>query len=256
MATKIRMLTEASLNYLKQNIKSHIELYQNGDLTWLKDYFLDKQNTFESKINDANIELKIPVGEDKKEFDAYNAELLYKNYPDITPALAADERLWASLCNGLYFDYMRNRWPAYAVQTGQTEENIILQRYFFAGALRKSQERNGLSRLWLCARMTFDSDLKDQYSLTKIMLSNTNFPFYLLGHGFGGNRAIVRGTLKAIQRLKNEAKLDISSMPLKEFARRLNLIGGASVLDNYPEEWFIEEGYKFMSNYVENNNKK
>ena len=204
-----------------------------------------------SVIEDTGVTLKV----DKPhsiEYDAYNAQLLFEGYPGITPAIAADERIWATLCHSQHYEYMLKRWPIEPdVAHHQTEKGIIEQRYFFGYGPRKSQERNGLSRLWLSAALTHDPERQDPYELTKVFLQDTNFIMYMFGHTFGSNRNIVQGTMEAILQLQQERGEKISAKPLTSFTRKLNLVSGVTMLDRYSREEICEMAKKHISDFID-----
>ena len=190
----------------------------------------------QSVIEDSGVTLRIDKPH-STEYDAYNAQLLFEGYPNLTPAMAADERLWATLCHNQHYEYMLKRWPIEPdLAHHQTERGIIEQRYFFGQGVRKSQERNGLSRLWLSAALTHDPNREDPFELTKIFLQDTNFIMYMFGHTFGSNKKIVQGTMEAILQIQLERGEKISAKPLTSFTKKLNLLSGVTMLDNHSQD--------------------
>lgn len=243
---KLRLLNNSVLHELKREIHSNIPLYQSEDTSWLSPFFV-KKNTFESIIDDTDVELLLPNVEDRKQYDGINAARIHSSFNSITPAIATDERLWATLCHTKFLSFMKARWPVSVVQKNQTLDGIIQQRYFFYRSdPRKSQERNGLARLWLSADMTFDPNRNNPYELTEVMLQNTNFVFHLFGRKFSSNKDILQGTLEAILMLEKEFGRAVSKTPITEYGRRLNLIGGASSLDLWDKEDATRDAYDFM----------
>ena len=239
---KIRILNVSALRSLKQDINRNLNKYKGDSRDWLNDFFADKRNTQLSPIDDPQIDLSI-----QKE-DYENARLLYEGYPSITPAMASDERLWASLCHNQHYDYMHARWPVEIKRKDQTEIGLVTQRYFFYTGLKKSQERNGLSRLWLSAAYTHDERRADEYELTKVFLQNTNFIFHMFGRDCGSSKNIIRGTMDAINRIQQETGVTVVSTPVKELFRTFNLMGGASMLDMLSEEEVKDFAYSFILN--------
>ena len=234
--SKIRVLNSGAMRKLKGDIRKNIDLYKSGSHEWLDELFANKRNTTLSVIDDVDLTLKVDKIHDI-EYDAYNAQLLFEAYPAITPAIAAEERIWVTLCHKQFYDYMLKRWPILPDEAHhQTEQGIIEQRYFFKQGPRKSQERNGLSRLWLSAALTHDPGRDDPYELTKIFLQDTNFIMYMFGHTFGSNRNIVQGTMEAILNLQLELGRKIPAKPLKSFTGKLNLLSGVTMLDQYTKQ--------------------
>lgn len=248
---KIRLLRDNALNALKMQRESNIPKYKDDSREWLDEIFADKSKTFISKIEDPQITLIAEDGHSTKH-DADNAIRLFQAYrPFITPVMAAEERLWASLCHNQYYEYMLKRWPIEVKAKNQTEEGIIKERYFFGKGPRKSQERNGLARLWLSAAMTYDESRSDPFELTKVLLQNTNFTWYLFGHQYGSNKKLVQGTTQAILNLQQMLGTPITKRPLTEFARYLNLLSGATALDSYSMDEFRQMAEDHMLPYIE-----
>lgn len=249
--SKIRVLNSGAMLSLKNQIPHNIEQYKSGSHEWLDEIFANKRNTMVSVIEDTGITLKVDELH-SIEYDAHNAQLLYEGYPGITPAIAADERIWVTLCHNQHYEYMLKRWPIEPdIAHHQTEQGIIEQRYFFGHGLRKSQERNGLSRLWLSAALTHDVERQDPYELTKIFLQDTNFIMYMFGHTFGSNRNIVQGTMEAILQIQIERGEKLSAKPLTSFTRKLNLISGVTMLDRYSRQEIRNMAEEHIRAYLE-----
>lgn len=247
---KIRLLRPNALMSLKTHAATNVFKYKSGSHDWLDEIFSDKSQTFMSKIDDPQITLVTDAGH-STENDAENAKRLYLAYkPFITPVMAADERLWASLCHNQYYDYMMKRWPIETLAKNQSEEGIIRERYFFGKGPRKSQERNGLARLWLSAAMTYDETRLDPFELTKVLLQNMNFTWYLFGHQYGSNKSLIQGTAQAISDLQQAFGVPVTKTPLTEFARYLNLLSGATALDSYSMDEFRQMAADHMLPYI------
>lgn len=248
---KIRLLRDNTLIALKMHRVNNVPKYKDGSHEWIDEIFEDKSKVFISRIEDPQITL-ITEGGHSTTHDAENAIKLFQAYqPFITPVMAAEERLWASLCHNQYYDYMLHRWPIEVKAVNQTEEGIIKKRYFFEQGPRKSQERNGLARLWLSAAMTYDESRLDPFELTKVLLQNTNFTWYLFGHQYGSNKNLVQGTTQAIHNLQQTFGATITKKPLTEFARYLNLLSGATALDRYSMDEFRQMAEDHMLPFIE-----
>lgn len=244
---KLRLFNDSVLRLLKRDIHNNIPKYQGDDDSWVEQYFPNKRDTFASTIEDTNVDLLLPPLDDRKKYDGENAKRIHQAFPSITPDIATDERLWATLCHRKFYSFMKARWPAVVIQKQQTEDNIVLQRYFFLRSTpRKSQEKNGLARLWLSAEMTYDSTRNDPYELTSIMLQNTNYVFHLFGRNFSSNRDILQGTLEAIMEIQKKTGKNVTSQTIREYGRRLNLIGGVSSLDIWSKYEATRTAYDFM----------
>ena len=247
---KIRLLRDSALIALKKACESNVSAYQSDSREWIDEIFADKSQTFQSRIEDPQITL-ITEGGHSPAHDAENAQRLFLAYqPFITPVMATEERLWASLCHRQYYDYMHQRWPIEGRAKNQTEAGIIKKRYFFEG-VRRGQERNGLARLWLSAALTYDPSRIDPFELTKVLLQNTNFTMFLLGHQYGSNRKLVQGTTQAVLNIQQGLGVTVTKKPLFEFTRYLNLVSGAGALDRFSMEEFCRMAEDYMLPYIE-----
>lgn len=247
---KIRMFRPNALQALKQNAANNVPKYQEGSSDWISEIFEDKTKVFLSKIDDQNVPLIIDGGHSTAN-DAENAKRLFQAYGKyITPVMAAEERLWASLCHNQYYEYMLHRWPVEVRAKNQTEEGIVKSRYFFGHNIRRSQERNGLARLWLCAYMTYDKSRLDPFELTNVLLRNTNFVMYLLGHSYSGNPMLVQGAVQAIANMEQITGREVAATPLKEVARYFNLISGSMALDSCSVAEFCQIAEKKLREHV------
>ncbi len=112
---------------------------------------------------------------------------------------ASDSRLWITLTHRDSWDYMQERWNLKDSDKGTNLNNKILSRWHLAGSPRNALARNGLSRLWWAAELTYapwekEPELEcfrseDPYKYTKIITENKKSQalFDVLDREFGGS---------------------------------------------------------------------
>ena len=162
-----------SLNQYHQNDKD-IKMYF-GDNFQLNKKFLQKANVFSGNVP----ELKKPkenmfssiLGKSNKddsstEFDFDNSVKIYESM-NINRVQACDHRLWAYLCHGPYYNYIKYRFTPnrdgkvfdvskyyeYDDKDKTTVSNYINNR-FFTGVDNRTLRRNGIALLWWAAELT------------------------------------------------------------------------------------------------------
>jgi hypothetical protein len=113
-------------------------------------YTIDSDIQFDEK---SVAKLKAPSGSEL--FEVENCMAVFKAFPNLTPANAADSRLWILLAHTYFLDHARARW---AIPTPDKEAiEFIDLHYFDKGGRRGLERNNAVSRLWwmayLCARV-------------------------------------------------------------------------------------------------------
>jgi hypothetical protein len=138
---------------------------------------IEELSTFESEIQYRSVTLT----DAKATADTKNALKIFEALPGLTPALAADERVWVTLTLGEFWNYSRKRWPIDSARarsggsvavgivgddTGSEEstssiansiaqmksEHNWLTNHFFAAGTRARIRDNAIARLWWLAR--------------------------------------------------------------------------------------------------------
>lgn len=96
------------VDYLTTNIKTlYINYYREKTNKWIYDLF--DYDPFEFFIEVPDFTLT-PIGNKKGETELENCKIIYSKLINISESQASDERLWAGLCNGTFYEYVRQRW--------------------------------------------------------------------------------------------------------------------------------------------------
>ncbi len=234
---KIQVIGADKLTFLKdkQCIEECLNKYQNYPSNdWIEDIcegspFID---TKYQSVNDFTLDMSASKSKAfQTEFE--NVKRVYSNLMFLTDSMAADERLWAGLCLGQFFDYVRYRWDISSVSG-------VLQHYFFSGPKRRALTRNALSRLWWIGRLTYDEKRINKWELTEFVCSHSDHILHFIERNTSNNLHIIRPFLEAVMEARRDG-YDLNTDDVGYLAKYLNLLGGMYVLDFMPEEWIKEK---------------
>lgn len=221
---KLKYLLENKLDVLLANIKSNLE---NGNYIkkeiWIDKYF-NEEFVVDSDIEVSDIQLLIPE-KGGTDTDFKNSKILYTALKNITVEQASDGRLWGYLTHVVFWNYMRNRWPA----DGKNDK-FIKSRYFIRQNSDRSLVRNGLARLWWMAYSTYDNSLDDKFEVTKFLFKDTDLQTGLIERSFSRNKDLTKNILKSLMKYTYANGFPKRSSRRKLW-REINRIGGVKVLD-------------------------
>lgn len=180
----------------------------------------------------APLKLLLPVGSDLKDLE--NAKIVHRAFPNLTPFLAGDRRLWTRLTHVECWAYMRKRWDvANKTFDDDKKQRYVLAHYFVPQAQSRALLRNGIARLWWYAHLTHDATRSDPYELTKELLSLLDIAKEILERNMGRAKYVRTGFLDFLR--QNGDRLGSTSeqkrKSIRRLAKALNLRGGVTLLD-------------------------
>ena len=247
---KVYFLKQKALDTLEKDIAENIEKYQ-GTEQWAESYFISKDMPnyyFDTEIEVPDYQLIIGG----PETDFQNAKILYEAFSQsINPVQASDLRLWAYLAHIKHWDYMNTRWKidapdeedeeaddAQGEEQGEekkTSANKILDRigyrYFFKASRGKAFVRQGISRLFWSAYLTYDSDNENPYEYTEYFFSKQDIFTSITERSYARNKILVLAALKELK-----AHPELGRTEIRLFLAKLNQAGAIKVLD------FLDKG--------------
>ena len=235
MAFDIKIMDSTMLEYLKepQFIQDNLYKFSNFDSNdWIIETcpyspFID---TKYNNLPDIVLDMSAEKGKEyKTEFN--NVKKIYSSLKFLTDSNASDERLWAALCLGPFYQYVQYRWG-----NSLKKENGVLQHFFFERPNRRSLTRNAISRLWWVGRLTYDKNREDPFELTEFVCSKSDNIMHFIERNTSNNINIMRPFLEAIIE-ENKKGADLNTDDYGELSKYLNLLGGMYILDVMPEEW-------------------
>lgn len=178
------------------------------------------------------LELELPDEDGLKDLE--NTKIVFSAFPTLTPLQARDPRLWTRLTHMECWKYMRKRWDV-SRQTGDDakKQRYVLEHYFVRQNQSRMLLRNGIARLWWYGYLTHDPKRADPFELTEVLLSYLDIAQQVLERNMGRAESVRVGFLDFLR--GNMEKLGTSSEQrrrrIREFAKSLNLRGGAMLLD-------------------------
>lgn len=222
---KIQFVSYDNIDLIKSNLKAWTDNFKLDSSKWLEAE-IDGTLFFDARFGEVN-DINLDMSESKAFLtEAKNAQIIYENMKFLSDSQASDERLWAGLCLGPFWNYVKYRWN---IDEKCTKDNIV-QHFFFGYGPRRSLTRNAIARLWWIGRLTYDENRSDPYELTKLVCENADYIMHVLERNTSNNPMIVRAFLSAIIDARNEG-LIINTDVVGALAKYLNLLGGIYILD-------------------------
>ena len=247
---KQKILTDDAYKKLVNGIERNRTRYQRN-ATWLSDKRAHAGMFQHSTINVPKaLDLKSP--DENGSYDFENAKKIHRFFKNLLPVPASDPRLWSRLAHVECWSYMQARWPV----VEEKKVRFVRERYFFAGTDSRSVLRNGISRLWWSAEVTYDAKRKGkEYELTKVLFSKLDIAQTLLEHSFGRAKPLVRCFLEFVVKNKAECLDDgqNSRKRIRHLGAALHAKSGVCVLDTLSKkelQAFLSRELEMCDKYV------
>ena len=245
---QLYILKKKALEDLKSDISANMEKYadakENTDVhPWIDDYFEKKEGENYSYYRPTglavpDVELKLGGAET----DAENAILLYDALRgELNLRRASDLRLWAYLTHKVFYAYMVKRWAI--TLSDVTDENTrgasskqklygkINSRYFFGASNGKAFVRQGISRLFWGAMLTYDENNSDPYEMTKYIFEDQDRFVATTERTLARNKIFL---IQALKVLKENGQ--INRQDTRAYFAEINRSCGIEVLDALSKE--------------------
>jgi len=232
---KLQFLSGDSITAIKANLNELRTKFGGGN-EWISDFFDGKSPFKDTKYEIEDFQLDMSQ-KDPFLTEYENVRRVYTRLKFLTDSQASDERIWAGLCMGPFYDYVKYRWKIDETSSAATIE----QHFFFGYGARRSLTRNALSRLWWIGRLTYDNER--EYELTKFVCENADNIMHILERNTSNNPDIVKAFISAIIDAKNTGK-QIDTNDIGELSKYLNLLGGTYILDCLPSSVIYDKIYK------------
>ncbi len=247
----IHFMKEDCLAALKVNVKGNLKQYENLTNEWIYEFFEGDTPFAEYKVPVESIQLDTGQSGEKEKGrqDVGNAIRLYSAMKNLSDTQAADERLWAGLCHGDFWTYMNKRWEGF--KPSRDPVSSILWRYFFNGksSVRRALFRNTLSRLWWLGRLTYDSERKDPFELTRYWEEDfATKSLILFSSNYMGNPKLTQGLISALMELDKQGFAYGSGKREVYYtaSQYLNVFGGTHILDYFTADEIRERVLYYM----------
>lgn len=244
------------MSKIKQNIFSKYyveELISKIETGRFNEYLSDDPFPFENKVPpgesvievNINLALKLPFSS-SEHFDMENSITIYTEFKSLNETQASDTRLWTYLTHVNFWEYMRKRWPAEKFEeesenltddlsVKNKQANFIISRYHLKTPNRRRLLRNGISRLWWYAHLTYDEKRSDPFELTRVLLAHQDKAQNLLERSLGSNKKILAAILEYLKLTPSLTRDEV-----RDKIKELNLVGGVKNLHLLDQDEILE----------------
>lgn len=236
---KLEFFRQSALDMLRKDIQTNLDYYARED-AWVDEYFRQKDISNYSFSSDIEIEQfdLVPGG---PETDVQNAAIIYETFAGkLNRVQATDFRLWAYLTHIAGWNYMKKRWPL--DEDKASWHGRINDRYFIAS--RSPYVRNGLSRLFWYAQLTYDEQNSNPYEYLEYTLKWQDLAVGALDRQIGRAKESILGNLKALK------EADLNEDDRRLFFTKINQFGGVTLLDAISREKSYEVSRKYIDYIV------
>jgi hypothetical protein len=223
----IRLLTSDSVDRLRSEATGpHASVVWEDRLEVLTDKFglsfVDSNYSI-----DRRRDLLLPnEGTPNRELDAKNSMRMLEALPDLTPADATDERLWATLALGAYRDYTVARWPQGSASLG----NHIIN-HVFASTARGRERDHAIARLWWSGHYVRQHAPNAVEATLSTFFLNSQLSVDFLGRP---NLATVgpfaRVALKLFRKYYLDEKIEFNRGSFQAFFKSIDLVAGRTAV--------------------------
>lgn len=237
----IYFMKQDALDYLKSNMNElYTHYYSDETNEWINENY--GQDAFSVFKEIPDLELASLDGSSAGEIDFSNISKVYLALKDLSESQAADERLWAGLCNGVFYQYLRKRWKydEKDIVDAKNDASTVLSRFFFSSGVRSSYYRNSLSKYWWVGKLLYDehNDQNPFYPLEVLGGSDINSKiteiFY--NYTFSSNPQILKGFISALEHFyKKNVYLPVREV-FRPTLQYINAVGGVTLLDAFTTE--------------------
>ncbi len=237
---KLYFMKQDAVDFMKHNMERlYTHYYHDLSNEWMEREY--GSNPFSEFMEVPDFELAEIEAMSIGEVDFENCKILYNNLRMLSESQCSDERLWAGLCNGTFYGYMRKRYQYQIKQLKKKETDVsaIISRFFFSGRTRAGFYRNGLAKCWWVGRATFDKDNENHFERLDIIGSNdltTKISDIFYSNTFSSNPMILAGICDAIKYFQDRGQTLDEKKHVRASMQYLNAIGGATLLDVLTKE--------------------
>lgn len=228
---KLPYITEDDLNSFKKNLPEFSEYLGCTDNKWIKEK-LGSDFFRESRYEIPDIELDMSDKREPFKTDFENVRKIYEGIR-LPASTMTDERIWAGLALGPFYDYVKYRW-----KKKDDREELLKQfknNYLFGYENRRSLFRQAIARLWWIGKLTKDEKRDDPYELTKFVCEHPDFQMHLLDRTFSNNPKILGEFIEALKDAREDG-YKINTDTVGELSKYINTLGGLYILDTLPNK--------------------
>lgn len=233
---RLMFLNQAAIDDLKVNYSEYKNHFTDNTNEWFVKKFTEKGWLKESKIQCRDFSLN--YDEDYNVSDRKNVEILYEALKELNPANALDERLWAGMLFGQFWDFVKYRR---AEELKSDDEREVLNSFLFLRGTKRSCFINCLSRLWWTGFLLYDGKSDNHYAAVDLITESAYASNVMLlsSSNFMSNKELALGVMDCISERKQKGE-KIGRYHFVEANKYLNCIGGITLLDTLSREKVCE----------------
>ena len=231
-------MKQSALDYITANIGAlYINYFREKNNQWIYDLF--DYDPFELFMEVPNCELA-PITRRRGETELENCRILYSELINVSESQASDERLWAGLCNGTFYEYVRRRcdYDNLPLRDARKDSEPVLSRFFFKGGVSSGKFRNTLSKCWWVGHGVYQYKKNNRFELLDALGADdfsTKVTDIFYSYTFSSNFTIVSGIIKGWREMIDKGyKLPTRSY-LRPTVQYINALGGGVLLDVFDE---------------------
>lgn len=232
-------MKQSALDYITANIKVlYVNYFREKTNQWI--YNLFDYDPFEKFIEVPDFELAA-ITNRRGETELENCRIIYSKLINISESQAADERLWAGLCNSTFYDYVRRRWDYdnLPFRDAKKDSEPIISRFFFKGGVSAGKFRNTLAKCWWIGHGVYQYNAEDKFALLDALGAedfSTKATDIFYSYAFASNFTIISGLIKGWKEMLDKGyKLPTRSY-LRPTLQYINALGGGVLLDVFDEK--------------------
>lgn len=237
---KICIMKREALDTLKSSLKTiYAKYYTQKTNAWI--YDVCGGDPFQEFIEIPDFDLApLDKGLTPGEIDLLNCKIVYEKLSFLTESQAADERLWAGLTHGVFYDYMRKRfgYDEGKIPNAKVATRIQTQ-FFYTQGIRAGFFRNRIAKSWWVGRCTYDKSRENPFEKLDALGSAdivTKISEIFKSNNFSSNPTILNGIVKCFEYFNEEQIKIIPKDHLRPSLQLLNAIGGNIILDALDED--------------------
>lgn len=223
--TKLKYLSNATVEDLRESVATNIDRYRSGDFSdllplgdWSIELNLDVDLTLLAELD--------PSGSPEAEIS--NSRIVWKALRGLTPTLACEEGIWTRLTHVECLSFARSRWLNTSMNDQAAEKAVM--DHFFAATLTSRRDDNAISRLWwnsYIAQLAYpDTNLKALEFILKKADIRSNF----IERSLTASRPpLAAGIVRIMER---EDWVTTREGNFRAFMRTLNRLGGGMIFES------------------------
>lgn len=230
MTAPLRFLSQDTLLNLYAQISDNLERYATHDF---KDLAEANGWAIESKVVQVDYDALSELNGNQRsaESDVANSRIVHAALPGMTPAIAADERIWARLTHVECLEYSRKRWLL--EKSGESLLTAI-HLHMFARGRTGIRDDNALSRLWWNMEIASIADPDDPAGALELIMKRADVRMQFVERpGSAARRSLARAVVRGMRR---EPWLLSSEESFRAFMIVLNRNGGGVLFEALSED--------------------